>query len=129
MLTQAEAKKYYEAGQQAAKSYNSLRVAMCESDLPLYWPAQKAFDMGFSGVDWEVKEYERLGNVPEDRPSYNYKEQEPEHGVSVVTEEWKKTIAGVFFMGKYGNREMVKFNGVFTGYYGGDDEPLVLPVR
>jgi len=129
MLAQAEAKKYYEAGKQAAKVYSDVFEAMWEEQIPDYWPIQKAFDLGFNGVTWEIKEYERLGSVPEDGPSYNYMDQRPEKGVSVVTEDWKKTIHGIFFMSKYGNRQTVKFNGVFTGFYGGDGEPLVLPVR
>lgn len=128
MLTQSEAKEYYEAGKQASRVYRDMFDAMWEERIPDYWPAQKAFQMGFNGVTWEVKEYERLGDVP-DGPSYNYMDQRPEKGVSVVTDEWQKTIHGMFFMSKYGSRKVVRFNGVFTGYYGGDGEPLVLPVK
>lgn len=128
MLTEAEAKKYHEAGKKAAKVYQSLSDAMWEERVPEYWPAQKAFDMGFKGVAWEVKEYQRLGNVP-DGPSYNFMDQAPEKGVSVITDEWQKTVHGIFFMTKNSGRKVIKFNGVFTGHYGGDGEPLVLPVK
>jgi len=128
MLTASEAKGFYEAGQEAAKRYRNLFDAMYEERVPEYWPAQKSFDMGFNGVGWEVKSYERLGDVPAG-PSYNYMDQRPEKGVSVVTDEWKNTIHGAFFMAKYGNRPVTKFHGVFVGHYGGDGEPLVLPVK
>jgi hypothetical protein len=127
-MLESEAKKFYEVGKKASEDYHNLFDAMWEENIPDYWPAQKAFDMGFNNINWEVEEYERLGTVP-DGPSYNYMEQTPEKGVSVITEEWKKTIAGIFFLEKYGNREVTKFNGVFTGYFGGDGEPLVLPVE
>lgn len=129
MLTQSEAKKYYEAGKKLAKVYGDMYDAIYEERIPDYWPILKAFQMGFDGQPWEVKEYERLGDGPSGGPSYNYREQMPEKGVSVITDEWLKSIAGIFFTAKYGDRKMVKFNGVFTGFYGGDGEPLVLPVK
>lgn len=128
MLTEKEAKKYHDMGKQASQKYSDMFDAMWEMRIPEYWHAQKAFSMGFNGVAWEVREYQRLGNLP-DGPSYNYMDQRPEKGVSVVTEEWKQTIHGTFFMGKYGGRKMTTFRGVFVGHYGGDGEPLVLPVK
>lgn len=127
MLTEKEAKKYYDMGSQASKKYSDMFDAMYEMRVD-FWAAQKAFDMGFHGIAWEVKEYQRLGNIPEG-PSFNYMDQSPEHGVSVITDEWKQTIHGMFFMEKYGNRKIVTFRGVFVGHFGGDGEPLVLPVK
>jgi len=126
MLTLRQARQLYNEGAEAAKQGLDLRRAI--SDLGGSWAEMKAYEMGYQGIAWDVREYERLGNIP-DGPSYNYMDQRPERGVSVVTDEWRETIHGIFFITKNGGRKLTTFRGVHTGHYGGDGEPLVLPIK
>ena len=126
MLTEKQAKHLYDLGKQAKADGKDLHREI--SDMAGSWHEYKAFELGYKGVAWDVREYQRYGNVP-DGPSYNYMDQAPEKGVSTANDEWRKTIHGMFFVAKNSHRKIVTFRGVFTGHYGGDDEPLVLPVE
>lgn len=62
------------------------------------------------------------------KSSYNYSDERPEDGVSVVTIEWLHSLKAVFFGAHDGNklknRGVYKIKGVQIGF-GGDDEPVI----
>ena len=61
-------------------------------------------------------------------PSYNYAEDRPENGISVVTTAWLHNLKSVFFGAhddeKLRSRGIYKIKGVVIGF-GGDNEPLI----
>jgi hypothetical protein len=62
------------------------------------------------------------------KASYNYAEDRPENGISVVTADWMHSLKSVFF-GAHDNdtiktKGIYKIKGVQIGF-GGDDEPLI----
>lgn len=82
----------------------------------------------------EERTYYRIGEPIVDsygsfyKNSYNYAEDRPEIGISVVTENWMNSLKSVFF-GAHDNEKLkakgiYKIKGVQIGF-GGDDEPLI----
>lgn len=65
-------------------------------------------------------------------PSYNFAENKPEAGISVVTENWLNSFKSVFFGT---SDEDIKNKGVYkiVGFKlpdtGGDDEPLIIALQ
>ena len=114
-------KKLHAAGEQSAARGESLSSAICE--LGGSWAEMKAFELGYQGQPWEVQTYERFGMVP-NGPSRNHADDSQESGVSVISDDWMRTLSAQFIA----TRERVSFRGVNTGNRGSDGEPLVLPV-
>lgn len=82
----------------------------------------------------EERTYYRIGEPIVDsygsfyKNSYNYAEDRPEIGISVVTENWMNSLKSVFF-GAHDNEKLkakgiYKIKGVQIGF-GGDDEPII----
>lgn len=84
-------------------------------------------------LDLEEKEFYRIGEprMSSDgtyRPSWNYADNKPELGISVVTSEWLESFKAIFF-GAHDDEKLVtrgvyKIKGVQITT-GGDDEPLI----
>jgi len=138
-ITETTAKQFYNKGIAARQAGKSLRSAIIDMALSGQdeWNRLTAFEMGYRGVAWEVKQYRRYGAVRINeftgmaQPSKNYMDNQPEHGISVITDEWAATIAGIMFVANAEDkhRPIVTLHGVDTGYTGGDGEPLILPIR
>lgn len=64
------------------------------------------------------------------KPSWNFADDRPEIGVSVVTMDWLNSLKSVFFGAhnaeKLKARGIYEIKGVIMGF-GGDDEPLIYP--
>ena len=62
------------------------------------------------------------------KSSYNYADERPEDGISVVTIEWLHSLKSVFFGAhdddKLKNRGVYRIKGIQIGF-GGDDEPVI----
>ena len=62
------------------------------------------------------------------KPSYNYADDRPEEGISVITKKWMNSLKSVFFGAhddeKIAAKGVYKIKGVQIGF-GGDDEPLI----
>lgn len=81
----------------------------------------------------EVKDFYRIGEPRMNydgtyRPSWNYADNKPELGISVVTSEWLDSFKAIFFGAhddeKLATRGIYKIKGVQITT-GGDDEPLI----
>lgn len=101
----------------------------------------KSLNIVSAGMDYgdridiiEERTYYRIGEPIVDsygsfyKNSYNYAEDRPEIGISVVTENWMNSLKSVFF-GAHDNEKLkakgiYKIKGVQIGF-GGDDEPLI----
>lgn len=79
------------------------------------------------------KEFYRIGEPKMNyncySPSFNFAENKPEEGVSVVTTEWLQSLKSIFFGtddATLKRRGVYKIKGFVIGF-GGDDEPLIYP--
>jgi hypothetical protein len=131
LLTEAEAREYYEAGRKAAARYNDFQDALYEDfPGPQLWAFIKAYEIGFKGLPFVVETFERIGNIRCGAggycaPSRNYRDDANEKGVSVMDAAWLQTTSAMMFLARGGKRITVR--GIRCGI-GADGEPLVLPV-
>lgn len=82
----------------------------------------------------EEKTWYRIGEPTIDtfencyKNSYNFADDKPENGISVVTSDWLNSMKSVFFGAhdseKLKSRGVYKIKGVQIGF-GGDDEPVI----
>lgn len=131
--------KLITAGQQAVKDGVSEYALMNSGDWNL---SQWEFvSMGFHNPDFdvekiEVREFYRIGEPINDgnncyKNSWNFADDKPETGVSVVTTAWLHSLKSVFFGT---DDETLKTKGIYKikGFavpsVGGDDEILICPM-
>ena len=131
------------------KLYNFGKVC-AESGISDHEMIDKLYDMGYTDVeavkivsagatygdkiDIEEKTYYRIGEPIKEiygdyyKPSYNFADDRPEDGISVVTESWLNSLKSVFFGAhddcKIATKGVYKIKGVQISI-GGDDEPLI----
>lgn len=94
--------------------------------------------MGYDNPDFNptIGEFYRIGEPREDgygkyRPSWNYADDRPEAGVSVVTLSWLNSLKSVFFNTTDENiekRGVYKICGFALPSEGGDEETLICPL-
>ena len=137
MISQIDARRYYQAGQAAASTGQRSQDAIIDyfggyQD----WSSYACFDLGFRGQPFEIKTWERYHDIRLERntqqplPSYNHMDDRPEHGVSVMYPEWAQTVHGIFYIANAEAKgyKRIILRGLDTGYRGGDGEPLVIPI-
>jgi len=137
MIAREDAERYYQAGVVAKAAGHELPEALMDyfghyQD----WSAYACFKLGFAAQPFEIKIWERYGEIRTERysgqplPSYNHLDDRPEHGVSVIYPDWANTVHGMFYIAhaETRGRKRISFRGIDTGHYGGDGEPLVIPV-
>lgn len=132
--------------------YIKLGIDYQEADKSFYALIDRVTDMTFSEIAVEfaecgynygtefypatVQTWYRIGEPLTDRysggykHSYNYANDKPEIGVSVISKDWLHSVKSVFF-GAHDDetlqtRGVWKIPGVQVGW-GGDDEPLIYP--
>jgi hypothetical protein len=127
-------KKIYEIGK-SCKSIEEIVNKMGNKGLDAIAIAEAGMKYGDS-MTIEEKSWYRIGEPAVDiygacyKNSYNFANDCPEDGVSVVTESWLNSLKSVFF-GAHDNKELAskgiyEIKGVMIGF-GGDDEPLIYP--
>mgnify|MGYP004668670961 CR=1 FL=1 len=132
-------KKYVEMGKQAALNGTPLDVIanqLFESGVYSSEP-MKFVEAGYrygDKIEIVEREFYRIGEPAIGcygncyHASYNYAEDAPEEGISVVTNDWLHSMKSVFFGAhddeKLRSRGVYKIKGVVVGF-GGDDEPLI----
>lgn len=125
-------KKYYETGKKYS-NINEMEYSENFSDDQAYQFA--CFGCNGAEIDFTVKKYIRIGEpvVLYDcyMPSWNFANDKREKGVSVVTENWLKSLKSVFFNI---SNETLKTRGVYeiegiAIANGGDDETLIYPTN
>lgn len=94
--------------------------------------------LGYDNPNFEpiIGEFYRIGEPREDgygkyKPSWNYAEDRPEDGVSVVTSAWLNSMKSVFFNTTDENiekRGVYKIRGFALPSSGGDEETLICPL-
>lgn len=115
-----------------------------DRDSFLYWAADFGesaitfITLGYDHPDFEpeIKEFYRIGCPINDgydyyKNSYNYAEDRPEEGISVVTTEWLHSLKSVFFGSsdeKIKAKGVYKIKGFALPVTGGDDELLIVPM-
>lgn len=129
-------KKLINIGQTAAKEGKS-EYEVCDL---IEEPSEAEFIyLGYQNPDYEIgeiREYYRIGEPREDGhgsylPSYNFAEDRPEDGVSVVTTAWLNSYKSVFFNTtdeKIASRGIYKIKGFALPGVGGDDETMICPM-
>ncbi|WP_276773827.1 hypothetical protein [Ruminococcus champanellensis] len=132
-------KKYAEMGKQFAQeglTWERIIDRLPESKM-FDQDILKFVDIGYrygDKIEIVEKEFYRIGEPTIDcygncyHASYNYAEDKPEDGISVVTTAWLHSMKSVFFGAhddeKLQSRGVYKIKGVVVGF-GGDDEPLI----
>ena len=102
----------------------------------------EAYNIALAGMKYgdritiEEKTWYRIGEPAIDwysdcyKNSYNYADERPEEGISVVTAEWLHSLKSVFFGAhdddKLRSRGVYRIKGVQISF-GGDDEPVIYP--
>jgi hypothetical protein len=127
-------RKIYSIGK-SCKSIEEVVDKMNGKSLDAIMIAEAGMKYGDS-ITIEEKTWYRIGepavNVYEAcyKNSYNFADDCPEDGVSVVTESWLDSVKAVFFGAhdndKLASRGIYEIKGVMIGF-GGDDEPLIYP--
>lgn len=94
--------------------------------------------LGYDNPNFEpiIGEFYRIGEPRKDgygkyKPSWNYAEDKPEDGVSVVTSAWLNSMKSVFFNTTDENiekRGVYKIRGFALPSSGGDEETLICPL-
>lgn len=101
----------------------------------------EAYNIAFAGMKYgdritaiEEKTWYRIGEPAIDyysdcyKNSYNYADERPEEGISVINTEWLHSLKSVFFGAhdddKLKSRGVYRIKGVQIGF-GGDDEPII----
>lgn len=132
-------KEFIAEGQRAFLNYRSLEELLYSADYSLReW---EYIELGFKNPDWTIGEAEtfyRIGEPVLDKnmgcykSSYNYADDRPECGVSVVTSSWLHSMKSIFFGT---SDEDIQKKGVYkiTGFKlpctGGDGEIMVKPLE
>lgn len=132
-------KKLISQGQEAAKKGVTKEEFTYTTDYSL--AEYEKIMIGFDYPDYdfnnvEIKEYYRIGEPILNaggsyKPSYNFAEQRPEDGVSVVTLGWLHSFKSIFFNTTNENikkRGVWKIKGFALPSKGGDDELLIIPL-
>lgn len=132
-------KKLIARGQKAAKEYDKLDDFLYNIDFD--FGEEKFLTMGFKNPDFdvdsiEIKEYYRIGEPVlgadgKYKNSYNFAEERPEVGVSVVTTAWLHSLKSIFFGtddDKIASKGVYKIKGFAVPNVGGDDETLIIPM-
>lgn len=105
-----------------------------------YWP-DTYMKIGYYYDDFDVdtlkeKEYYRVGEPridvygPQYYDSYNFADDRPEYGVSVITSDWLNSLKSTFYgLGddKLKYRGIYKIKGIELPNTGGDGEPMIVP--
>ena len=121
-----------------------------ENGMSVYEMIDKLYEMGYKDTEAvkiagagatygdditiEEKTYYRIGEPIREmygdyyKPSYNFADDRPEDGISVVTENWLHSLKSVFFGAhddeKIAAKGVYKITGVQIAI-GGDNEPLI----
>lgn len=130
-------KKLIAEGRAAAMKGQSMMDFLYSTDYKLQ--EYRFAAMGFENVDFipgEIREFYRIGEPIIDeggcyKNSYNYKDNRPENGVSVVTTKWLDSITSIFFGTSddiIAKRGIYKIRGFIIPGSGGDGEPLICPM-
>lgn len=97
--------------------------------------------IGYDNPDWipeEPKTFYRIGEpildelAGEYRSSFNFMDNCPEMGVSVINKDWIESMRAVFFgisSDKLAKRGVYEIEGIRLPYKGGDGEPLIYPTN
>ena len=131
-------KEFIAEGQRAFLNYRSLEELLYSADYSLReW---EYIELGFKNPDWTIGEAEtfyRIGEPVLDKnmgcykSSYNYADDRPECGVSVITTKWLHSFKSIFFGTSdedLQRRGVYKITGFALPSTGGDDELLVKPL-
>ena len=130
-------KRLFEEGQKLAEIYHTEEDMVHATN---YNISEYMFvAMGFCNPDFVlggVQEFYRIGEPVHDgygcyKPSWNFAEDRPEGGVSVVTTAWLHSFKSIFFNTTDENirsRGVYKIKGFVVPGSGGDDEILVCPL-
>lgn len=131
-------KKLIKKGQEHAKQYATEEELVYNTDYSL--SEYEFIAMGFFNPDFvpgQIQEFYRIGEPHKDefdgsyKPSWNFAEDRPENGVSVVTTAWLHSLKSVFFNTTDENiaaRGVYKIKGFIIPNRGGDDEILICPM-
>lgn len=124
-------------GQQLSKKYNSYIEFAYSTEYDDYSLSEIEYiNIGFDNPDFQpkIKTFYRIG-CPKRRkdgsyaPSYNFAEDRPESGISVVTEKWLHSLKSVFFGSSdedIQNKGVYAIEGFALPTTGGDDETLII---
>ena len=128
-------KRFIEKGKKERKEgKDEVELAYTASSLGEFEFLKLGYDNpGFEPI---IGEFYRIGEPREDgygkyKPSWNYAEDRPEDGVSVVTSAWLKSMKSVFFNTTDENiekRGVYKIRGFALPSSGGDEETLICPL-
>ena len=131
-------KKLIAKGQEATKEFNSIDSFLYSIDYD--FGEEEFLKLGFKNPDFDVdsmkvKQYYRIGKPTLDydgiyKHSYNFAEERPEAGVSVVTTDWLHSLKSVFFGtddDKIASKGVYKIEGIALPNVGGDNETLIVP--
>ena len=136
MISQTDAKTYYDAG----KHYSQTGMSVNDSLYDYFgwycdWSAYACFELGYNGKPFEVRQWERYREISLDaggnvQPSYNRMDDRLERGVSVIYPGWAATVHGMFYIANAEAKgyKKITISGIDTGRTGGDGEPLVIPI-
>ena len=125
-------------GQAASNKYDSLEDLIYSKDYSL--SAFEYIELGYDNPDWkigDIETYYRIGEPIIDelagkyKSSYNYADDRPECGVSVITTKWLHSFKSIFFGTSdedLQRRGVYKITGFALPSTGGDDELLVKPL-
>lgn len=130
-------KKIIRDGQMAAKNGWTEEEMFYRIDCS--FAESRFLTIGFRNPDFivgEIRTFYRIGEPAENgygcyKPSYNYADDMPEDGVSVVTLAWLNSMKSVFFGTtdeKIQKRGVYKIRGFVLPRRGGDDEVLICPM-
>lgn len=128
--------KLIDTGKQLINKYNNITELVYGEDFELN--ELRFIELGFKNPEWkpEFGSFYRIGEPIIDswgqcyRHSWNYAEDCPESGVSVVTSRWLCSFKSVFFGAgdeDLKKKGVYKITGLILPAKGGDDEPLIIP--
>lgn len=131
--TSDEMKKFYEYGISLKEKYSSLNE-LCEYEDFDDTDKLTMICAGFEGdtIDFTEKYFLRIGEPINNgynqyRNSFNYADNRPEKGISILTFDWFNSIKAIMFgidSSTLKKKGVYKIKG-FIIAYGGDDEPLI----
>lgn len=140
IFSKEEISKYINRGKKYREKYGDYISFAYSDDYDQYGIVEhNLIHIGWNNPDFEpeIKTFYRIGRPREDGygfyyPSYNFADDRPEEGVSVVTEEWLNSLKSVFFGT---SDEDIRKKGVYSivGFaipnVGGDGETLIFPTE
>ncbi|MDR1298934.1 MAG: hypothetical protein LBJ84_01615, partial [Oscillospiraceae bacterium] len=88
-------------------------------------PAVRWLEAGFHGKEPEFAYGRRYGKIPESGRSFNYADNSPEDGVSILPNTSRDKVYDMW----YGDEPMVYVSGWYFGDRGSDGEPLLLDAK